>query len=129
LNAQLSDSKTEEVIKSFQAEGIDEDILHLIDSLSAEIQNYLVLSKIKKKLPYEADEFQELLTSESPEATIYVIQGRKAFYDVDFPAAIKLFSQALKRDSNVIVAISYLSLAYKNLSIEDLSEKWLLKAY
>jgi tetratricopeptide (TPR) repeat protein len=129
LNAQLSDTKTKEVIKSFQTEGTDEDILHLIDSLSSEIQNYLVLSKIRKKLPYEADEFQELLTSESPEATIYVIQGRKAFYDVDFPAAIKLFSQALERDSNVIVAISYLSLAYKNLGIEDLSEKWLLKAY
>jgi len=129
LNAQLSDSKTEEVIKSFQIDGTSENILHMLDSISGRIQDYLVISKLRRKLPYNADEFQKLLTSDSPEAFEYVIQGRKAFYDVDFPSAIKLFSRALEIDSNLIVAYSFLSLAYKNLGIEDLSEKWLLKAY
>jgi len=128
INAQLINSKSKDVFKSFQIDDAPENILPLIDSLSERIRNSLIISKLRKKLPYD-DEFQELLTSDSPEAFIYVIQGRKAFYDRDYPSAVKLLSQAIDIDSNLIVAISFLSLAYRNQGVIDQAKKWCLKAY
>ena len=49
LNAQLTDSKTREVIKSFQIDGNPDKIINTSDSLSKMIRNYLIISKIGKR--------------------------------------------------------------------------------
>ena len=46
INAQLTDSKTEDIIKSFQVDGIADKILPVIDSLSRIINRFLIITKL-----------------------------------------------------------------------------------
>jgi len=89
LNAQLVDSKTEDVLKSFQINGVAENILPLIDSLSLMAQNFLIKSELEKELPVG---FRYYGSTNSLEAFRYFIYGQKAFHKGDFSTAVKLFS-------------------------------------
>jgi TolB-like protein/Tfp pilus assembly protein PilF len=113
INAQLIDSKTQDAFKSFQIDGTSENILHMIDSLSIQVNNYLIISKLEKELPVG---IKYTSTTNSPEAFRYFIYGQKAFYKNDFQSASKLFSQALDKDSNFISATLGLAAAYENQS-------------
>ena len=66
FNAQIVDTKTKDVFKSFQIDGTKENILHLIDSLSVMVKNVLVISKMEEKLSLE---FMHISSVNSPEAT------------------------------------------------------------
>ena len=111
LNAQLVDSKTEDVLKSFQLDGIAENILPLIDSLSMMAKNYLIISELEKELPVG---FRYYGSTNSLEAFRYFIYGQKAFHKGDFSNAAKLFSQAVAIDSNFFSAGFGLSYSYFN---------------
>jgi tetratricopeptide (TPR) repeat protein len=128
VNAQLIDSKTEEVLKSFQKEGVyrEENILRIIDSLSTDIKNFLLISRLKKEVYLD---FQQVASSTSPEAYQYFTYGQKAFGNGDFSTAINLLSQAVKIDSNFTYAISYIAHAYRNLGNFEEGKEWCLKAY
>jgi TolB-like protein len=141
VNAQLIDTKTEEVFKSFLIEGSnkEENIFHLIDSLSVIVKNFLIISEMKKDLSLH---FKDDKYAGSPEAYRYFIYGRKAFYRYDYPAARNWLLQSISIDSGYIDAILQLSLAYRNQflsdqimqsygneSYYDQAKKWCLKAY
>ena len=141
LYAQLIDPETEEVFKSFQIEGLykEENIFHLIDSLSIIVKNFLLISELKKDLPLN---YKNDVYAGSPEAFRYFIYGRNAFNLYDYPTARNWLSQAISVDSNYIDAILQLSLAYRNQYLYDeiikssgnelyfdQAKKWCLKAY
>jgi tetratricopeptide (TPR) repeat protein len=141
LNAQLIDSKTEEIFKSFLIRGVykEENIFHLIDSLSVMVKNFLIISELKKDLPLY---FKDDVYADSPEAFRYFIYGRNAYYIYDYPTARNWLLQSISIDSNYIDAILQLSLAYRNQFIFDQitksygnefyfdqAKKWCLKAY
>ncbi|MGD0753617.1 MAG: hypothetical protein ABR927_01040 [Bacteroidales bacterium] len=126
LNAQLIDSKTEEVLKSFQIDGTAENILHITDSLSVMIKSFLVISKLEKKVTFET---RHLASTSSPEAYRYFIYGSKAFMKRDYPTSAKLFSQAIAIDSNFIFATLSLSIANGNQELYEEAKKWCLMAY
>ena len=51
VNAQLINSKTEELFQSFQLEGrSEEEIFQIIDSLSALIKDFLIISVMEKEI-------------------------------------------------------------------------------
>ncbi len=135
INAQLFDSKTEEAFKSFEIDGpADEDLFfHMIDSLKLLVKDFLIISELRKESPLYDDvnnRWQiEISSTDSPEALRYNIQGLKAFYDADFPTAERFFLEAIKIDSNLIQAITFLSLSYKNQGLFDQGKKWCLRAY
>lgn len=127
INAQLVDSNTGETFKSFQLDGLADNILHITDSLSKQIKNFFLISELEKELPTG---YRYNKSTDSPEAFRYFIAGQNAFYKKDFSTASKLFSQALTIDTNFTSAALSLSMAYFNLSInEDLSvrDNYLLK--
>ncbi len=128
LYAQLIDSETEEVFKSFQIEGqkSEENIFHLIDSLSLMVKNSLIISKLEKEVTPETR--HQALTN-SPEAYRYFVYGSKAFMKRDYPSAVKLFSQAIAVDSNFTFATLSLSVANGNQGIYEEAKKWCLRAY
>jgi tetratricopeptide (TPR) repeat protein len=142
LYAQLIDPGTEEVFKSFQIEGgyKEENIFHLIDSLSIIVKNFLIISELEKEIPVY---YKQLVSTNSPDAYRYFVQGRNEYAKWDYLTAINLFSKALAIDSNFIQAITSTSLAYGNqfehetmyssafesLYLYDLAKKWCLKAY
>jgi tetratricopeptide (TPR) repeat protein len=122
LNAQLIDSKNEDVLKSFQVNGTAENILSLLDSLSMMVKNFLLLSRLKNEL---AAGYNNVSTTNSPEAFRYFIYGRNEFRKWNYPAAWNWLYQAISVDSNFTDAITMLSLSYRN---EFESEK-MIKSY
>ncbi len=128
LNAQLIDSKTEEVFKSFQVEAPskEEMIFPVIDSLSRMIKNFLILSKLRKEA---SPDLQRSPSTNSPEAYRYFIYGTSAFYKRDYSAAVTLYSQAMAIDSNFLLAASMNSFAYNNQDLYDHAKKWCLRVY
>jgi tetratricopeptide (TPR) repeat protein len=123
ISAQLIDSKTEEVFKSFKLDGSVDKVLDITDSLSSLLRSYLVISSLKKEIDVQ---FQNGL-SNSVEASRNFILGYKAFNKYDNLLAIKSFTQVIKIDSNFIIAYFWLSMSYANQGIFDQAEKWALK--
>jgi len=142
LYAQLIDPETEEVFKSFQVEGEyrEEDIFLLIDSLSIIVKNFLIISELKKEIPFY---YRHLVSTGSPDAYRYYVQGKNESTNWNYLTAIDWFSKALAIDSNFIQAINATSLAYGNqflyetmyssafesLYLYDLAKKWCIKAF
>jgi tetratricopeptide (TPR) repeat protein len=128
LNAQLSDSKTGEILKPFQLEGLakEEDVFKIIDSLSVLIRDFLIISKLKSEVIVYP---QSSISSTSPEAYRYFVYGQKVFGKRDFPAAIKLLKKAVELDSNLTYATLLIGFAYSNRGFYAEAKKWCLKAY
>ncbi len=126
INAQLIDSKTQDAFKSFQIDGIAENMLHSIDSLSNEVKNFLVISKLEKELPVG---FRHYGSSVSLEAVRYSFYGNKALFSRDYPAATDWYLKALAVDSTFAMAACYLSLSYYNQGLSEQAKKWCLEVY
>ena len=127
INAQLFDSQTEEIFKSFQIDGTAEIFLQMIDSLSLEVRNFLIISKIKTEL--SSDEYKLFAYTKSPEAFRYWLLGNNAFYKWDYPVACKMYLQALSLDSTFYEAALKLSVAYYNLALYEEAKIWCSKVY
>jgi tetratricopeptide (TPR) repeat protein len=128
INAQLFDSKTEEILKSFQIEGTSrEEILPITDSLSVMVRNFLVISVMSKEMDWG---FRPFISTSSSEAYRYYLYGFRAFYNKrDYPAARDWFLQAISVDSNLVVAMTMISYSYGDQEMYEEAKKWCLKAY
>jgi len=126
LNAQLINSSNEEIYKSFQIEGKSDNILHLTDSLSDMVRNCLIITKLIKNLP--ANE-QRLPPTNSSEAFRCYLLGENARSKRDYPAARKMFLQALAIDSNFHIINLLLSVACINEGLYEEAKEWSIKAY
>jgi tetratricopeptide (TPR) repeat protein len=136
LYAQLIDTKTKDVFKSFQIESINKEdvIFNIIDSLSVMIKNFLIITELGKKLPPYFKDYKSVTSS--PEAFRYMLYSRKALSDLDYPAAQNWLLQAISIDSNFFDAILRLSIVYQNKAIAtgnqnlyDQAKKWCLRAF
>jgi tetratricopeptide (TPR) repeat protein len=128
--AQLIDSKTEEVFKSFQVEDSAEEknIFSVIDSLSRMVKDFLIVSKLIKEGNPATVKFEA--TTRNPEAFKFVISGNNAFFGKsDFPAAIELYSKALAIDSSYLYTAIMISYSYWNQHLYEEGKKWCQKAY
>jgi tetratricopeptide (TPR) repeat protein len=128
VNAQLINSKTEEVFKSFQIEGPgrEEEIFHLIDSLSMMVKNFLIINKLGEGIPID---YQKFATTNSPEAYRYYIYGENAFKKSDFYTAMNWYLQTIAIDTNFADAYIMLSSTYQYQGIYDQAKKWSLRLY
>ena len=126
INAQLIDSKSNDVFKSFQIDGPPLKILHLIDSLSWMVKNFLIISKMEKDQP---SDFKEISSAKSIEAYKYFVYGQQAFITSDFSTALKMYSQALALDSNYTDAAIMLPFAYRNQGLIEQAKKLCIKLY
>jgi len=128
LYAQLIDSETEEVYKSFQIEApSDEEIIfNIVDSLSVMVRNFLIISELGRTV--NLHDRQQASTS-SPEAYKAFINGRNEFNKRDYPAARNYLMKALSIDTNFVHAINVLALSYGNQFNWEQAKKWSLKSY
>jgi tetratricopeptide (TPR) repeat protein len=128
LNAQLIDSKTEEVFKSFEINGpAKEDmIFQIIDSLSGMVKNFLIITILGKEV---SPDYQKFATTNSPEAFRYYFYGENAFKKLDYPTARNWYLQTIAVDSNFTDAIVQLSAIYIYQGIYDQAKKWCLSLY
>ena len=128
VNAQLVNSKTKEVFRSFQIDGHPEgdEIFKIIDSLSVSIKNFLVKSKMEKEVSLDLKPYKY---TSSPVAYKYFIEADAALRRNDVKTALTLYSKAVAADSNFIPAIIFLSMRYQELGLYKDAKKWCIKAY
>jgi tetratricopeptide (TPR) repeat protein/TolB-like protein len=126
VNAQLIDSKTEEVFKSFQIDGTGDKILHITDSLSVMVRDFLIISIMEKEI---IKDFRQLISTNSSEAYRYYMFGNQAFYKDDFPTANEWYRKAINIDTNFTEAIRMLAYSYIHLGNIEEPKKWCLKNY
>jgi tetratricopeptide (TPR) repeat protein len=116
VNAQLVNSKTEEIFKSFQIDGTSENILGVIDSLSGQVKNSLLISKLEKAVTKDFHPYGSTTSSEAYRNFIY---GQNAFMKRDYPTAISFLIQALDLDPNFIYSSFLLAFAYRAIGKMD----------
>jgi TolB-like protein len=127
INAQLIDSKTEEIFKSFQIDGNVTKILPVIDSLSKMVKDCLIVSNLRKKQPRDLQQF--FSSTNSADAYRYFIYGNKAFSNSDLTTAASWYMQSIKCDSSYIPAAVWLSAVYLNLGLFEQGKKLCLRNY
>ena len=125
ISAQLIDSKSEEIFKSFQLDGDLKNVLPLTDSISSMIKSYLIISTLRKEITPEF----ELALPNSIDAFRSFLLGYKAFIKWDNLSALRFFNQSLETDSTFIPSYIWLSLTCQNLGDYKQAEKWCLKVY
>jgi tetratricopeptide (TPR) repeat protein len=127
INAQLINSKTEEIYKTFEGgPSMEELILPLIDSLGKSIKNYLIISKLMKDVPLD---YRSLATTNSPDAYLNYLYGVKAWMKADFPTEVNYLSQAVSIDSDFVWATLQLSYGYYSQGLYEKSKEVCLKLY
>ena len=126
INAQLIDNKSGETYKSFQKDGIADNILHITDSLSIMVKNFLIISKLRERATLG---FQNPVSTNSPDAYRFYLMGTNTFWKQDFPEAIKLLLQATEIDSNYFDAQIKISFAFGNQGLYNEAKEWCLKLY
>jgi tetratricopeptide (TPR) repeat protein len=128
LNAQVTNSMTELVIKSFELYGVyaDSAFFAIVDSLRKLVTNYLVISGLKEGIDPDQKMFEN---TKSPEAYKLFISGNDAVMTGDQPSAIQYYMQALKYDSNFVAPKIYMSSSYMSLGKYSDSKKWCMDVY
>jgi AraC-like DNA-binding protein/TolB-like protein len=129
INAQLFNSYNGETIRSFEVEGpaSSEKIFELIDSLRHQMNDFLVITKVKKRDPTSSLYFFDPISS--PEAYEYMLAAKKAETRSDFITAINMYKQALSIDSCIYDAYSNIAMAYGNIGNWESCKKWLQRYY
>jgi tetratricopeptide (TPR) repeat protein/TolB-like protein len=120
VEAQLIDTKTKEVIRSFKEERppFEVNIIPIIDSLGKKVTDFLLISKLIKENP----EYRFLtINTSSPKALRYYIYGGKAFGKYDLATAIKCYEIAIAADSNYFECMGELAAAYRNAGMVNKS--------
>lgn len=128
LDAQLIDTKTKDVIKSFEVSGpsTDEMIFPLTDSLRKKVTDFLIISKFIKEESF----FQHNFTPpHSAEALRCYIYGLKVHSKGDCVEAMNWYFKSLAADSNFFGAAFNIENCYAMEGNSEESLKWLIKDY
>lgn len=129
INAQLFNSNQGETIRSFEIEGpaSGEKIFQLIDTLRHQVNDFLIVTKLKKKDPNSGYYFFDPISS--PEAYSYMVLAKKAERISDFTNAIDLYKQAIKIDLSIYDAYWCIAIAFGNQGDWENCKRWLQKYY
>ena len=127
LTAQIVDSKSRQIIRSFHKEGLYKasDSSPVVDSISKAVKDFLRLTEMKA----DNIQYRYLPTTPSPEAYKNYLYGDYDFFMLDFVTASEWFLEALKIDSNFVFAMAKLSYAYYNQNKYPEAKTWCDKAY
>jgi tetratricopeptide (TPR) repeat protein len=127
VTANLIDSKTEEIYKSYEIDGnTEDDFFHITDSLSKLIMNFLEMKKLVQKNNFA--DLKNIYTS-SASALKYYIQARRYHGQLDYNSAIDLYKKSISMDTNFVSPMLMLSYIYGDLGKSEESKKWVYKAY
>ena len=125
LDAKLIDTKTGEILKSFEINGpFDENLVFpLTDTLRTKVTDFLLLSKlIKENLGLQ----HNFTLPKSADALKYFLTGSKAYEKGDKEEARRWYRKSLEADSNFYNASFALENTYGGT---EESYKWLIRNY
>ena len=127
--AQIFDALKEEAVKSFEVEGAasGDMIFQIVDSLRHQVNDFLVVTKLKKNDRNSVGYFFDPIRS--PEAYRYMVSARKAATNSDFGTAINMYKEAIRIDSTIYDAYSGIAMAFGEQGDWNNCKKWLLRYY
>ena len=127
VTANLMDSRTEEIYKSYNITcRKEDDFFFKTDSLSKLIINFLEIRGIKQK--YRQLELKNIFTS-SAEAFKYYINGRLLHGKLEYGSAAGQYLKSLQIDTGFVAPMLMLSYVYGDEGKSEESKKWVYKAY
>jgi len=125
INLKLIDTKSSEVLKTDYVEGKADSVFSMVGSLSNAIKNYLEITVMGDDTDREKEDY---VTTNSPEAYSYFIQGMEVLWeDPWFGNAREYFEEAIKIDSTFTSAYFFLSILLQGDYTK--SKEAILKAY
>jgi tetratricopeptide (TPR) repeat protein/AraC-like DNA-binding protein len=129
VTAQLINSGKGETIRSFETEGpaSEGEIFRLVDTLRHQVNDFLIVTKLKRKDPNTRAYFFDPISS--PEAYGYMVAAKKAEANEDPATAIEMYVQALKIDSTIYDAYSFIAFLYADHGDWESCRSWFRQYY
>lgn len=127
ITANIMNTDTEEIYKSYEMESqTEDDLFKLADSLSMLLRNFLEISNIKHRQPlFDATQ----VFTDSPEAYKYYLQGVVCHNRLDYLCAAEFYNKAIKVDSNFVSAMMQLAFCCADQRLADQSHYWAYEAF
>ena len=127
IDAILQEAATMESIGSDRIQGKgEESFLSMVDELTRKVKAHFKLST--EEIAGDIDEEIEKITTSSPEAFKYYIEGRKYHLTLDYMRSIELMEKAVAIDPNFAMAYRSLATSYGNIGFRPQRKKYMEKA-
>ncbi|MGD8537941.1 MAG: protein kinase [Candidatus Aminicenantes bacterium] len=128
INLNLQDASTAELVASERVEGIgEESIFSMVDDLTHKIKSNFKLSQ--EQISADIDRDIGEITTSSPEAYKYYIEGSEYFDKGDFVQAIQSYKKAIGIDPEFATAYRSMAMAYSNMALFAERRKYVQKAF
>lgn len=128
INAQLINSESEEIYRTYQVDGSSEsDLFFLSDSLGNLIRNFLEIQQLVGG--FNSPQVSPLANTQSAEALRYYISSYESFEELDVESTVRWLLMAIETDPNFIDAYIFLSLTYASMLESKQSEYWCDRGY
>jgi len=127
ISASLMKAETEEVISSIREEGMGEaSITESVDRITQRIKTDLNLTE--EQISQDLDRDLTDITTQSPEAYKYFLEGKKRYLQGYYREAIPYFERAIETDPEFALAYRFLAVAYGNLGLRPQRLEFMKKA-
>jgi len=127
IDAILQETATMESIGSDRIEGKgEESFLSMVDDLTKKVKAHFKLST--EEIAGDIDEEIEKITTSSPEALKYYIEGRKYHLTRDYIQSIELMEKAVAIDPDFAMAYRSLAMSYGNIGFRPRRKEYMQKA-
>ncbi|GAF71446.1 unnamed protein product, partial [marine sediment metagenome] len=128
IDIMLQDAGTGKSIATESVEGRGEEgIFSIVDDLTRKVKASFKFSE--EKIANDLDKQVEEITTSSPEAYKYYLEGVKFYNMGDDRKTIEFMEKAVAVDSGFASAYSYMSFAYWGLNMQSVSKKYAQKAF
>jgi tetratricopeptide (TPR) repeat protein len=128
INLNLQDATTADLVASERVEGIgEESIFTMVDDLTQKIKSNFRLSQ--EQISADIDKDVRQITTSSPEALKYYIEGSEYFDNGDFAKAIQSYKKAIGVDPEFATAYRSMAMAYNNTGLFAEGRKYVQKAF
>ena len=123
----LQDMNSGKMIGSDRVQGTGENsIFSMVDELTRKVKSSFELSP--EQIAGDIDKGLGQITTKSPEAYRYFMEGRKFHYIGDYRSALALFEKAVAIDPEFASCFSMMATAYSNLGLDSEGNKYNQKA-
>jgi serine/threonine protein kinase/Tfp pilus assembly protein PilF len=128
INMNLQDASTSELVASERVEGKgEESIFTMVDDLTYKIKSNFRLSP--EQISTDIDKDVREITTSSPEAYKYYIEGSEHFDKGDFAKAIESYEKAIGIDPEFATAYRSMAMAYYNTGLFAEGRKYVQQAF
>ena len=127
INVTVQDANSGSLVGSEEVEGQGEESFYsMVDELTKRLKTHFNISQ--RLLISDIDREIENITTSSPEAFKYYVEGRKLHYSGDYGESIAILEKAIEIDPEFAMAYRSLSVAYGNRGLLNRRREYLKKA-